>query len=72
MGTVTPRHLNKHIDYSTCCAAVSNTENALSVAISSGDGRVVNGRTLYAAALGSSKVAIYDTRELEQTPSFLI
>jgi len=66
MGTVTPRHLNKHIDYSTCCAAVSNTENALSVAIPTEMAVSSNGRTLYAAALGSSKVAIYDTGELEQ------
>ena len=27
-----PRHLNKHIDFSTCCAPVPNPENALSVA----------------------------------------
>ena len=26
-----PRHLNKHIDYDTCCAPIPNAENALSV-----------------------------------------
>ena len=29
---MTPRHLNKHIDYDTCCAPIPNPENAKSVA----------------------------------------
>jgi len=30
-NNVEPRQLNKHIDYSKCCAELSNAENALSV-----------------------------------------
>ena len=71
-GTVTPRHLNKHIDYSTCCAPIPNPENARSVAFPIGMEITANGQTLYVAALGSSKIAVYDTTELETdtfTPS---
>jgi YVTN family beta-propeller protein len=68
-----PRHLNKHIDYSECCAEVSNPEAALSVALPTGLAVSSDGTTLYTAALGSSKVAVYDTLALENDsfePSF--
>jgi hypothetical protein len=29
---VTPVHLNKHIDYSSCCAPIPNAENSKSLA----------------------------------------
>jgi DNA-binding beta-propeller fold protein YncE len=64
-GSVTPRHLNKHIDYSTCCAAVPNDENAKSLAIPTGMAVSSDGRTLYVAALGSNKIGVYDTSALE-------
>jgi len=64
-GTVTPRHLNKHIDYDTCCAPIPNPENAKSVAFPIGMAITQNGQTLYLAALGSSKVAVYNTTALE-------
>jgi len=64
-GGVTPRHLNKHIDYSTCCAPLPNSENARSLAFPTGMEVSPDGRTLYVAALGSSKVGIYDTAALE-------
>src|SRR5262249_19898335 len=32
-GDVAIRHLNKHIDYSTCCAPIPNAENAKSLAL---------------------------------------
>jgi DNA-binding beta-propeller fold protein YncE len=64
-GSVTPRHLNKHIDYTTCCAALPNDENARSLAIPTGMVVSANGQTLYVAALGSSKVGIYNTADLE-------
>src|SRR5262249_1874020 len=32
-GGATPHHLNKHIDFSTCCAPVPNAESELSVAL---------------------------------------
>ncbi|MFO0757826.1 MAG: hypothetical protein U0359_15125 [Byssovorax sp.] len=62
---VSPRHLNKHIDYSTCCAPLPNAENAKSVAIPTGMAVSDDGLWLYVAALGSSKLAVYDTAALE-------
>lgn len=62
---VTPRHLNKHIDYSTCCASIPNAENRLSLALPTGMVASADGRKLYVAALGSSKVGVYDTKALE-------
>jgi DNA-binding beta-propeller fold protein YncE len=63
-GNVTPRHLNKHIDYSVCCSLNVN-ENQKSVAFPVGMEITSNGQTLYVAALGSSKVAVYNTAQLE-------
>jgi DNA-binding beta-propeller fold protein YncE len=71
-ATVTSRHLNKHIDYSTCCAQLPNDENAKSLAFPTGMAVSSNGATLYVTALGSSKVGIYSTAQLENntfTPS---
>src|SRR5262249_37864965 len=64
-STVAPRHLNKHIDYSQCCAPIPNDENARSLAFPTGMEVTSDGATLYVAALGSSKVGVYDTTELE-------
>jgi len=61
-----PRHLNKHIDYSTCCADVPNAENQASLALPQMMQVSDDGKTLYVAALGSSKVGVYSTQELEQ------
>jgi hypothetical protein len=71
-GSVTPLHLNKHIDYSSCCAPVPNAENAKSLAFPTEMAVTGDGQTLYVTALGSSKVGIYATAELESdtfTPS---
>ena len=62
---VVPRHLNKHIDYSTCCAPIPNAESQKSLAFPLGMAITGDGKTLYVAALGSSKIGIYDTAELE-------
>jgi DNA-binding beta-propeller fold protein YncE len=64
-GNVTPRHLNKHINYAVCCDA-NPTEIAASVAFPLGMEITADGRTLYVAALGSSKVAVYTTSQLEK------
>jgi DNA-binding beta-propeller fold protein YncE len=64
-GGVTPRHLNKHIDRAACCAALPNDENARSLALPTGMVVTKNGQKLYVAALGSSKVGVYDTAALE-------
>lgn len=62
---VKPRHLNKHINYSQCCANIPNLENVRSVAQPTQMAVTRDGKILYVAAFGSSKVAIYSTAELE-------
>ena len=64
-GGIAQRHLNKHIDYSHCCDPIPNAENARSVSTPMGMAISSNGKTLYVAAFGSSKVGIYDTKKLE-------
>jgi DNA-binding beta-propeller fold protein YncE len=64
-GGVAPRHLNKHIDYNHCCEPGSNSENARSLAFPQGMAVTGNGATLYVAALGSDKVGIFSTAQLE-------
>ncbi len=71
-GVAAPRHLNKHIDYSQCCAETPNAESKKSLAIPLQMVITGDGRTLYMAAYGSSKVGIYSTDQLENdtfTPS---
>jgi DNA-binding beta-propeller fold protein YncE len=71
-GKVAPRHLNKHIDYAHCCAPIPNPENARSLALPQGMAVSRDGATLYVAALGSDKIGVFSTRELENdtfTPS---
>lgn len=66
-GAVTPRYLNKHIDYSKLAhspgfdASAKNHSlaNPLGMAVSS------DGRTLYVAAYGSSRIGVFDTQALE-------
>ena len=62
---VASRHLNKHIDYATCCAPTPNAENEKSLAIPTDMAITSNGATLYVAALGSSKVGVFATAQLE-------
>lgn len=68
LGSVTPRHLNKHIDYATVPSPPGTKEKSLAtplgMAISS------DGNTLYVAAFGSGKIGVFDTAELE-TDSFV-
>jgi DNA-binding beta-propeller fold protein YncE len=61
-GRATPRHLNKHLDYSR---DGTPDEAALSLAFPTGLEVSRDGARLYVAALGSSKLGIYDTRALE-------
>ncbi|HEX4965379.1 MAG TPA: hypothetical protein VF173_31505 [Thermoanaerobaculia bacterium] len=65
-GGVASRHLNKHIDYSHCCAPIPNDENERSLAFPQGMAVTGNGATLYVAALGSGKVGIFSTSQLEK------
>ncbi|MDC0677780.1 beta-propeller fold lactonase family protein [Sorangium atrum] len=64
-GGVAPRHLNKHIDYSSCCAPVPNDESKKSLAQPTQMAVTRNGATLYVAALGSDKIGVFDTAKLE-------
>ena len=64
-GGVAPRHLNKHIDFHHCCAPIPNDENARSLALPQGMAVTRNGATLYVAALGSDKVGVFSTAQLE-------
>jgi DNA-binding beta-propeller fold protein YncE len=62
-GTVTPRHINKHIDYSVSPAPPGVADRSLALprqlAIAS------DGNTLYLTAKGSDKVGIFSRAEIE-------
>ncbi|MEE9304097.1 MAG: YncE family protein, partial [Thiotrichaceae bacterium] len=64
-GSVEARHLNKHIDYNSCCAAIPNDENSRSLAFPMDMAITPDGKTLYVAAFGSSKIGVFDTESLE-------
>ena len=64
-GGVAPRHLNKHIDYDQCCEPLPNTVNDRSLALPQGMAVSGDGATLYVAALGSDKVGIFSTAQIE-------
>jgi DNA-binding beta-propeller fold protein YncE len=64
-GVVTSRHLNKHINYGSCCAPIPNAENARSLALPLGMAITPDGATLYVAAMGSDKIGVYSTAALE-------
>ena len=66
-ATVAPRHLNKHIDYSQLAgspgfdptAKTHSLSMPLEMAVTS------DGKTLYVAAFGSSKIGVFNTAALE-------
>ena len=62
---VEPRHLNKHIDRDKPFARIPNRENRRSLAFPMDMAISNNGRKLYVAAFGSSKVGVFNTRQLE-------
>jgi DNA-binding beta-propeller fold protein YncE len=61
-GGVSPRNLNKHVDFTT---DGTPAEAAKSLAFPTGIAVSPDGATLYVAALGSSKVGVFSTAELE-------
>jgi len=70
VGSVTPRHLNKHIDYNVSPAPIAVRDASL--AMPTGLAITSDGATLYVAAKGSGKIGVFDTTELENndfTPS---
>src|SRR5262249_9646360 len=54
-----------HINFGRCCAPIPNAENARSLALPQGMAVTGNGATLYVAALGSDKVGVFSTAQLE-------
>ncbi len=63
--SVLPRHLNKHIDYDTCCAPTPNPESERSLAMPLDMAISSDGQTLYVTAFGSSKIGVFSTAALE-------
>jgi YVTN family beta-propeller protein len=66
-SNVSPRHLNKHIDYSKLPSnpAFDTTMKNHSLATPLEMAVTADGRTLYVAAFGSSRIGVFDTAELE-------
>ena len=66
-STVTPRHLNKHINYSKLAGEPGFDPTAKNHSLSTPLDMVVtsDGRKLYLAAFGSSKIGVFDTSALE-------
>ena len=62
-GRVVPLHLNKHIDYNVRPAPAGISDRSL--AIPKGIAVTADGNLLYVLAKGSSKVAYFDTTQLE-------
>ena len=66
-GQVLPRHLNKHIDYSKLVTNPGFDPTTKNHSLASPMEMAVtkDGRTLYVAAYGSSRIGVFDTAELE-------
>jgi DNA-binding beta-propeller fold protein YncE len=66
-GAVTPRHLNKHIDYSKLAGDPGFDPTAKNHSLSTPLDMAVtsDGRTLFLAAFGSSRIGVFDTAALE-------
>ncbi len=66
-STVTPIHLNKHIDYTKLATSPGFDPTAKNYSLSMPLDMAVSsdGKTLYVAAFGSSKIGVFDTASLE-------
>ncbi len=60
-STVSPRHLNKHIVYSTVPSPMGVKDDSLATPL----GMALDGTTLYVAGFGSQRIGVYDTVKLE-------
>jgi DNA-binding beta-propeller fold protein YncE len=67
-GAVSPRHLNKHINYSALAGSPGFDPAAKTHSLSMPTGMAVtaDGKTLYVAAFGSSKIGVFTTAGIEQ------
>jgi len=66
-GAVSPRHLNKHIDYAQMSPPHDVKDKSLATPLDMQITR--DGKTVYLAAFGSAKIGVFDAHELE-TGSF--
>ncbi|MBL8267160.1 YncE family protein [Steroidobacter sp.] len=66
-STVTPRHLNKHLDYTKLVGESGFDATARNHSLSTPLDMAVtaNGQTLYVAAFGSSRIGVFSTAALE-------
>jgi len=66
-GQVSPRHLNKHINYNLLAASPGYDPSARQYSLATPLEMAVtnDGQTLYVAAFGSSKIGVFDTASLE-------
>ncbi len=66
-STVSPRHLNKHIDYTQLAGSpgFDPTAKTHSLSMPLDIAVTADGKTLYVAAFGSSKVGVFDTSSIE-------
>jgi len=66
-ATVTPRHLNKHINYAKLAGSSGFDPTAKDHSLATPLDMAVtrDGTTLYVAAFGSSKIGVFNTTELE-------
>ncbi len=66
-STVTPRHLNKHLDYTKLAGESGFDPTARNHSLSTPLDMAVtsNGQTLYVAAFGSSRIGVFSTAALE-------
>ena len=62
-ASVTPRHLNSHLDYSVQPAPTSDRDKSLAMPL--GMDFSPDGNTLYVAAFGSGKIGVIDVGDLE-------
>jgi mono/diheme cytochrome c family protein len=62
-GSVSPRHLNKHIPYGTVPTPAGVKERSLATPL--GMDFSADGNTLYVAGFGSSRIGVYDVSGLE-------
>jgi len=66
-GTVNPRHLNKHLNYSLLAGSPGFDPTAAthSLATPLGIAITADGKTMYLAAFGSSEIGVFATSEIE-------
>jgi DNA-binding beta-propeller fold protein YncE len=66
-SVVSPRHLNKHIDYTKLANAPGFDASAKNHSLATPLDMAVtrDGRTLYVTAYGSSRIGVFDTAEME-------